>query len=101
MFIVRTIFVKPAGIKWYRAAADCTETLPQWSAAQLAAGAYIKARSRKVGKNKVISTMVFADQAAYEAWVTASDAHPETSLKNTYFEANGITQVIKKLQMVD
>jgi hypothetical protein len=101
MFIVRTIFVKPAGIKWYRAAPGVTETLAQWGAAQFAAGAYTKARSRKVGKNKVISTMVFADQAAYETWRTACDAHPETSLKNTYFEANGITKVVKKFQMVD
>lgn len=101
MFIVRTVFVKPAGIKWYKPAEGVTETLAQFGAAQFAAGAYLKARNRKVGKNKVVSTMVFADQAAYDAWRTACDAHPESVAKNAYFEASGITKVVKKYQLVE
>jgi hypothetical protein len=101
MFIVRTVFVKPADVKWYRAAEGTAQTLAQFGAAQFAAGAYLRNRTRKIGKNRVITTMVFADQAAYDTWRAACDVHPESIAKNAYFEANGITKVVKKFQMVE
>ena len=101
MFIVRTVFVKPAEVKWYAPAEGVAQTLAQWGASQFAAGAYTRARTRKIGKNKVITTMVFADQAAYDTWRAACDAHPESIAKNAYFEANGVTKVVKKFLEVE
>ena len=102
MFIVRTFIVKPAGIKWFHMEPGSTaETVPQFMASQLSAGAFLKNRNRKVGKNKIVNTMVFADQAAYETWKAAAEAHPTYTQRNAYYESNGITKVVKKFLKVD
>jgi hypothetical protein len=102
MFIVRTITVKPANVSWFhRDPGSTAETVSQFMAQQLSAGAFLKNRSRKVGKNKVINTMVFADQAAYEAWKTAADAHPAYIQRTEYNESNGISKVVKKFLRVE
>lgn len=101
MFIVRTFTVKPAGTSWHKTPEGSTETLTQFAAAQLAAGGYIKLRTRKIGRNKVVKTMVFADQAAYDAWQAAISVHPDFIAKAAYNEANGITKVVKKFQLVE
>lgn len=102
MFIVRTITVRPAGTAWYQHnPALGAQTLLQFAAEQYANGAFVRTRNRKVGKNKVINTTVFADQAAYEAWKAVAEAHPQYAARDAYFAANGITKTVKKFQLVE
>jgi hypothetical protein len=101
MFMVRTFTTRPDGVAWYKAPEGVAETLAQWGAAQFATGAFTKARLRKIGKNKVVKTMLFADQASYDTWKEAIKVHPEHIAKMAYNEANGIVTVTKKFLMVD
>lgn len=101
MFIVRTVLIKPAGVSWYQHdPALGSQTLQQFAAEQYAAGAYVRTRNRKIGKNKIINTTVFADQAAHNAYKAAADAHPQQQAREAYFAANGITKIVKKFQEV-
>lgn len=99
MFIVRTFVTKPAGTAWYKHDADTlgAETLAQWTAGQTS---ILRNRTRKVGKNKKVNTMVFADQAAYDAYKAAVEATPQWQARQAYFETTGFVVVTRKFQLI-
>lgn len=98
MFIVRTFVTKPAGKAWYKHdPALGTQTLAQFVASK---EAVLKHRTRKLGKNKKVGVMVFADQASYEAFKAELDASPLQQAKTAHQEANGFVVVVRKFQLV-
>ena len=99
MFIVKTIVTKPAGTQFrlQQMIPGTTQTLGQWTLAQ---PGVVGVRIRRLGKNKVVKTVRFVDQAAAEAFQTALAANPEYQARQVYNTANGITQVVRKFQEI-
>jgi len=98
MFIVRTIVTKPANAAWYQHnPALGTERLSQWIAVQ---PTLIRTRTRKLGRNRRVNTMMFADQAAYQTFKTALEATPQHVDKMSYFTQNGFKVKTQLYQMI-
>lgn len=102
MFIVRTITSKPANVNWFRRDPESTvETVSQFMAQQLSDGAFVKNRNRKIGKHKLVNTMVFNEQADYDKWRAAADANLAYTQRTEYNQANGMTTVVKKFLRIE
>ena len=100
MFIVKTIVTKPADAAWRapQVIAETGQTLGAWLMSQ---DGVISSRTRKARQNVRVNTTVFRDQAAHEAVVAARAENSEFIARTTYSEANGITTVTRKWQLVD
>ena len=99
MFIVKTIAVKPRGVKWRKPQliAGTSQTLGAWTLAQ---EGVVSTKTRKAGKHKLVTITVFSDQAAHDAYVAARASNAEYVARTAYATANNITTTIKKLQLV-
>ena len=99
MFIVKTIATKPRGVRWRKPQlmTGTSQTLGAWTLAQ---DGVVSTKTRKAGKNKLVTITVFRDQAAYDTYVAARASNSEYLARTEYAAANNITTTVKKLQVV-
>jgi len=99
MFIIRTIITKPAGTKFRtpQLISGTTLQLGQWTKQQ---NGVTGSRTRRLGKNKIVNTVVFTDQAAADAYLAALATNTEYQARQEYNAANGITIVTRKYQEI-
>ena len=99
MFIVKTIYVKPAGASWFQAPVQLD--LSPFKLFMSTHPTLVKNKTRKVGKNKRVNIRVFADQAAYDAFVQELASQPVYQAQLAHQESNNIKVTTKKFLVVE
>ena len=99
MFIVKTIYEKPDGTKWFEAPLTI-DVQPLRALLSNHAGLK-KNKTRKIGKNKRVNIRVFDSQEDYNNFVAELNNLPFHQAAKAYQIENNITSVIHKFLKVE
>jgi len=99
MFVLKFFTRKPAAVAWRapQPVPDTNVTLNQWTRLQ---PGVLSIRSRKPTKNRVVTIIKCADEAAADAYLAALATNVEHHARQEYRAANGITHTLVKWEKV-
>ncbi len=99
MFVLKFFTRKPAAVAWRvpQPVPDTNVTLNQWTRLQ---PGVLSVRSRKPTKNRVVTIIKCANEAAADAYLAALATNVEHHARQEYRAANGITYTLVKWERV-
>lgn len=86
--------VRPAGVQWFNAANPAvSKSELDWVKAQ---PGFVQLAVEAVNANTLVSTIVFADKASYDAMDAARANRDDFKARKMYCEVNGISRAIER-----
>ena len=99
MFVLKFFTRKPAAVAWRASqpVPNTNKTLNQWTRLQ---PGVLAVRSRKPTKNRVVTIIKCANEAAADAYLAALATNVEHHARQEYRAANGITHTLVKWERI-